>query len=73
MFFRWLTPLLLLFLSGISGIAFASVGLGSSGHKYLPPASFTPSYDLDGNPLDDGEWSYTWDAENRLTTATSRN
>ncbi|MGI6494689.1 MAG: RHS repeat-associated core domain-containing protein [Kiritimatiellia bacterium] len=29
------------------------------------------SYDLDGNLLTDGVWSYTWDAENRLIAAYS--
>ncbi len=37
-----------------------------SGHVWLPPASFTPVYDDDGNQLDDGRWIHTWDAENRL-------
>jgi RHS repeat-associated protein len=30
-----------------------------------------PSYDLDGNMLTNGVWSYTYDAENRLTVAYS--
>ena len=30
-----------------------------------------PSYDLDGNMLTNGVWSYTWDCENRLTTVYS--
>ncbi len=41
-----------------------------TGNRYIAPASFTPSYDDDGNLLDDGEWSYAWDAENRLKTIT---
>ena len=40
------------------------------GFCYIAPASFTPTYDLDGNLTDDGEWAYTWDAENRLKTIT---
>jgi RHS repeat-associated protein len=32
----------------------------------IPPASASPTYDLDGNMLTDGLWSYSWDAENRL-------
>jgi YD repeat-containing protein len=32
----------------------------------------TPGYDEDGNPLRDGRWTYTWDAENRLTKIESR-
>ncbi len=37
-----------------------------SGNLFVPqtPEQFT--YDLDGNLLSDGRWSYTWDAENRL-------
>lgn len=37
-----------------------------SGKKYLPlhPESFT--HDADGNLTQDGRWTYTWDAENRL-------
>ena len=31
----------------------------------------TLSYDLNGNLLSDGSWSYTYDIENRLVTATS--
>ncbi len=45
-------------------------GQSESGHRYIPPANFTPSYDLDGNLTDDGEWLYEWDAENRLIKAT---
>jgi RHS repeat-associated protein len=42
-----------------------------SGYVYLPktPEAFT--YDLDGNLTSDGRWTYTWDAENRLTTMTA--
>jgi hypothetical protein len=37
-----------------------------SGNIFVPqtPEQFT--YDLDGNLLSDGRWSYTWDAENQL-------
>jgi len=38
----------------------------TNGNLYLPPATETLSYDLDGNLQSDGRWSYTWDAENRL-------
>lgn len=41
------------------------------GHRWLPPASFNPSHDDDGNLLDDGRWTNTWDAENRLVTQTT--
>ena len=36
-----------------------------------PPHEDTPSYDLDGNMLTNGVWSYAWDVENRLTTVYS--
>lgn len=48
-----------------------------TGNTFIPqtPENFddpgTPTinegYDLDGNQLRDGRWTYTWDAENRLT------
>ena len=34
------------------------------------PEPFT--YDADGNLLTDGQWNYTWDAENRLVLVTTR-
>lgn len=33
---------------------------------FLPQATQTMSYDEDGNILNDGVWTYEWDAENRL-------
>jgi hypothetical protein len=42
-----------------------------SGNLWFPPASFTPIYDLDGNLLNDGRFSYTWDGENRLIKLTT--
>ncbi|MBP9912339.1 MAG: RHS repeat-associated core domain-containing protein [Opitutaceae bacterium] len=33
---------------------------------FIPAASESFTYDLDGNLTDDGQWDYTWDAENRL-------
>jgi RHS repeat-associated protein len=39
--------------------------------KDLQPIN--PSYDLDGNMVTNGVWSYTWDAENRLTAVYSNN
>jgi len=39
----------------------------------VPPCLNSPSYDLDGNMLTNGVWSYTWDAENRLTAVYSNN
>jgi len=37
-----------------------------TGHIYVPPATETFSYDVDGNLTEDGRWQYTWDGENRL-------
>ena len=44
----------------------------TTGNIFLPrnPESFT--YDADGNLSSDGRWSYTWDAENRLSTVVAR-
>jgi RHS repeat-associated protein len=39
-----------------------------TGSVYLPAATETYSYDLDGNLLTDGRWQYVWDAENRLSS-----
>lgn len=41
------------------------------GNRYIPPAVVEPAYDADGNLLEDGRWSYTWDAENRLVEVTT--
>jgi RHS repeat-associated protein len=38
----------------------------TDGSLSLPAASTNPTYDDDGNITFDGEWIYTWDAENRL-------
>jgi hypothetical protein len=37
-----------------------------SGNLFLPAATESYSYDLDGNMTGDGRWNYTWDGENRL-------
>jgi RHS repeat-associated protein len=42
-----------------------------SGNCYLPKTAETFNYDPDGNMTNDGRWSYSWDAENRLTNMTS--
>ena len=44
-----------------------------SGNLYVPqtPEQFT--YDADGNLTNDGRWTYTWDAENRLVAMTTNN
>ena len=35
------------------------------GYQYVPPATESPTYDLNGNLLTDGRYNYTWDAEPR--------
>ena len=42
------------------------------GHLFLPQTPETFGYDLDGNLTNDGRWTFTWDAENRLTKIESR-
>jgi RHS repeat-associated protein len=45
-------------------------------YSSLQPKDLQPinlSYDLDGNMLTNGVWSYSWDAENRLTAVYSNN
>ena len=38
-------------------------------NQYTAVSSDVPAYDADGNLLALGDWSYAWDAENRLATA----
>jgi RHS repeat-associated protein len=42
-----------------------------TGNIFLPQNPETFLYDADGNLTNDGRWSYTWDAENRLINMTS--
>jgi hypothetical protein len=42
------------------------------GWIWLPPAQEALTYDLDGNLTGDARWTYTWDAENRLTAMEER-
>jgi RHS repeat-associated protein len=49
-----------------AGIGGSNAVAEESGVIELPPASRTPSYDLDGNTTSDGKLDYTWDSENRL-------
>ena len=35
-------------------------------HCWLPALTTQPHFDADGNLDNDGQWTYTWDAENRL-------
>ena len=41
-----------------------------SGNAYVPKNQEQFYYDLDGNLTNDGRWTYTWDAENRLVKLT---
>jgi RHS repeat-associated protein len=43
-----------------------------SGSEFLPSTAEIYSYDSDGNLTNDGRWSYTWDAENRLVKMAAR-
>jgi RHS repeat-associated protein len=38
----------------------------------IPPFSLSPAYDADGNLTDDGLRTFTWDAENRLLSVTTK-
>jgi RHS repeat-associated protein len=44
----------------------ADVSQTRSGLHTFPPKQETLTYDLDGNLLTDAQWTYVWDAENRL-------
>src|SRR5438067_2085381 len=44
----------------------------ASGHEFLAQTPETFSYDLDGNLTADGQWTYVWDAENRLISMVAR-
>ena len=41
-------------------------GVSTSGNIFVPKATEVFGYDADGNLTNDGRWSFTWDAENRL-------
>ena len=41
------------------------------GNLFLPKTPELFAYDADGNLTNDGRWSYTWDAENRLIQMTA--
>jgi RHS repeat-associated protein len=45
-----------------------SGGGSASGNVFVPKTAENYTYDLDGNTTQDGRWSYTFDAENRLTS-----
>lgn len=39
-----------------------------TGKNWVPKNVVAPSHDFDGNLTNDGLWTYTWDAENRLVS-----
>ena len=43
-----------------------------TGKHHLPEATETVAHDDDGNRTADSRWEYTWDANNRLASATTR-
>lgn len=47
-------------------VTVASGGTTNNGNLFVPQTPEHFSYDADGNLTNDGRWSYTWDAENRL-------
>jgi RHS repeat-associated protein len=48
-------------------VTVASGGSTTAGGLYVPQTREQFQYDADGNLKTDGRWTYTWDAENRLT------
>jgi len=55
-----------------SNIVVTATGQTSvTGNVYVAKAPETFTYDLDGNLTGDGRWTYSWDAENRLTNMVS--
>ena len=45
-----------------------SGGGTNTGNVFVPRATESYGYDADGNMTNDGRWSFTWDAENRLVS-----
>ncbi len=50
----------------IETIAHGMSNNGKTGQVYVAKSPETFQYDADGNLINDGRWTYTWDAENRL-------
>ena len=42
-------------------------------NQYTQINTAVPTYDQDGNMLTNGEWSYTWNGENRMISAQTTN
>jgi YD repeat-containing protein len=53
-------------LATLKGDTNADVVEKTTGNAFLPKTPEQFGYDDDGNLISDGQWSYTWDAENRL-------
>jgi YD repeat-containing protein len=52
-----------------TNITVAAAGQTSvSGNEFVPQTPEQFAYDADGNLTNDGRWTYTWDAENRLVS-----
>jgi RHS repeat-associated protein len=49
-----------------TAVTVSAGGAPTAGTLVTPPAGQAFVHDLDGNLTDDGVWTYTWDAENRL-------
>jgi RHS repeat-associated protein len=58
--------------ASISNSASADLAATNIGSVFVPKTAEVFSYDADGNLTNDGRWSYSWDAENRLTNMTSQ-
>jgi hypothetical protein len=52
-------------------VSVVSGGETNSGNLFLAKTAETFGYDADGNQTNDGRWTFTWDAENRLTQVES--
>lgn len=63
----WLTITSVAALSNSTG---ADIIASTVGKLLVPKTAETFNYDADGNLTNDGRWSYTWDAENRVTSFT---
>ena len=56
----------------VTGAGGPQVTSTESGKVFLAKQPEEFAYDLDGNTLSDGQWSYTWDGENRLVAVETR-
>jgi YD repeat-containing protein len=56
--------------NGAAAFSYSANALNQYSNLQSTAYSLQPSYDPDGNMLTNGPWAYTWDAENRLVSAT---